>query len=225
MQQALDVLTGFNNYSIYFRLILAVVLGGCIGAERSRHGRPAGLRTYALVSVGACMSTLIGLYSVNILGLDADPLRLGAQVVSGIGFLGAGTIISDKHAHITGLTTAAGLWTAACIGLAVGLGFYSGAILAFILLFLVVAVLSKFEADKQVNDYISYYIEADSIDQLDTLYSELINIGDVQVIDTKSRIPGNMGLVISIDRDKNTNDMLERLKSMNNIVLVLPITI
>ena len=225
VQQALDVLTGFNNYSIYFRLILAVVLGGCIGAERSRHGRPAGLRTYALVSVGACMSTLIGLYSVNILGLDADPLRLGAQVVSGIGFLGAGTIISDKHAHITGLTTAAGLWTAACIGLAVGLGFYSGAILAFILLFLVVAVLSKFEADKQVNDYISYYIEADSIDQLDTLYSELINIGDVQVIDTKSRIPGNMGLVISIDRDKNTNDMLERLKSMNNIVLVLPITI
>ena len=132
----MNILIGFNPCSICFRLLLAAVFGGCIGAERGRHGRPAGLRTHTLVSVGACISMMIGLYCVEKIGFNVDPLRIAAQVVSGIGFLGAGTIISDQNAHITGLTTAAGLWTTACIGLAIGLGFYLGAVMSFFIILL-----------------------------------------------------------------------------------------
>jgi putative Mg2+ transporter-C (MgtC) family protein len=134
VQALLQVISGFNPWSVGFRLLLAAFLGGCIGVERGRHGRPAGMRTYLLVCVGACLSTLLGQYCAQALQYNTDPLRIGTQVVSGIGFLGVGTIISDRNAHVTGLTTAAGLWTAACMGLAIGVGFYWGALMVFVIM-------------------------------------------------------------------------------------------
>ena len=109
--------------SVFVRILTAIVLGGAIGLERGMKNRPAGLRTYMLVCIGACMVMITNQYAVQVFGVG-DPVRMAAQVVSGIGFLGAGTIIVTSRNQIKGLTTAAGLWASACVGLAVGIGFY-----------------------------------------------------------------------------------------------------
>ena len=133
-------------YEITSRLILAAVLSGLIGYEREVHGRAAGLRTTILVGVGSCLIMIISMYMHTVYAgvADVDPGRIAAQVVSGIGFLGAGTIIR-YGASVRGLTTAAGLWAVAGIGLAAGCGFYPAALLATGIIFLVLVALSSFE--------------------------------------------------------------------------------
>ena len=123
-------------YVILFRLFLAVILGGTIGIEREMHGHPAGLRTHVLVTLASCLAMLISRYGFNQTG---DPARIAAQVVSGIGFLGAGAIIHDKG-DIKGITTAATLWVAAIIGLAAGDGFLIGAIGTTLIALLVLTI-------------------------------------------------------------------------------------
>ena len=128
-------------YVIVFRLFMAIILSGIIGFEREKHGGPAGLRTHVLVSVGAALVMLI---SIDGFGGSGDPARLAAQVVSGIGFLGAGAILQDKG-KVRGLTTAASLWVVAAIGLAIGAGMYFSAISTTFFLFLILSVFAKFE--------------------------------------------------------------------------------
>ena len=140
MLQLPEVLTTLTPWSVALRILLALLIGGCIGSERGRHGRAAGLRTHILVCLGSTMTTLIGLYSTNMLGSVGDPMRIGAQVVSGISFLGVGTIMVRNRSHVTGLTTAAGLWATACIGLGVGAGFYWAALLATIAVLLMMQI-------------------------------------------------------------------------------------
>ena len=130
--------------AIFLRILTAVILGGIIGRERGMKNRPAGLRTYMLVCLGACVVMIINQYAFQVYN-TGDPVRLGAQVVSGIGFLGAGTIIVTSHNQIKGLTTAAGLWAAASIGLAVGIGLYEAAILAALAVYTVLTVLHNWE--------------------------------------------------------------------------------
>jgi putative Mg2+ transporter-C (MgtC) family protein len=132
---------------IVCRLLIAFVLGGVIGYERQARNKSAGLRTHILVCIGSC---LIMILSINLYGsvqglTNADPARLAAQVVSGIGFLGAGSIITHKGS-ITGLTTAASLWVVAGVGLAVGSGSFVGAITTTIIVFLTLTILSKVDA-------------------------------------------------------------------------------
>lgn len=129
---------------IIVRILVAIILGGIIGLERGMKNRPAGLRTYMLVCLGACVVMLINQYTYQVYG-GGDPVRLGAQVISGIGFLGAGTIIVTSHNQIKGLTTAAGLWASACIGLAIGIGLYEVAIVAGTAVFLVLTVLHQWD--------------------------------------------------------------------------------
>ena len=131
--------------SIIIRIFSAVVIGGIIGLERGLKHRPAGLRTYMLVCVGSCLIMLTNQYIYQTVGAG-DPMRLGAQVVSGIGFLGAGTIIVTKHNQIKGLTTAAGLWAAAGVGLALGIGFYEAAATAALAVYFILTVLHFLEA-------------------------------------------------------------------------------
>lgn len=129
-----------------FRLLLACILGGLIGYERESMNRPAGFRTHILVCMGSALVMLTSEYifmtykgTTNI-----DPARLGAQVVSGIGFLGAGTIIREG-ANVKGLTTAASLWAVSCVGIAAGIGFYGGAVVAALVIYLTLIALKKFE--------------------------------------------------------------------------------
>lgn len=133
-----------SDKDIILRLILATVLGGIIGIERESINRPAGFRTHILVCVGSALTMLVSISMGKKFGIGADPGRIAAQVISGIGFLGAGTIIREG-ASIRGLTTAASLWTVAAIGLAVGSGYYVGAIFATGLVILTLITLSKVE--------------------------------------------------------------------------------
>ena len=133
-----------TQYSVIMRILVAIVIGGMLGLERGMKNRPAGLRTYMLVSVGSCLIMMTNQYIYQYTG-SGDPMRLGAQVVSGIGFLGAGTIVVTRHNQIKGLTTAAGLWASAGVGLALGIGFYEGAITAGVSIYLILTILQKLE--------------------------------------------------------------------------------
>lgn len=124
------------DYEIALRLFLACVYGGIVGFERERNDSPAGFRTHILVSLGSALVMVLSMYGFNdFISVNKDPARLAAQVVSGIGFLGAGTILRDKTS-IKGLTTAASLWVVAAIGLAAGAGFYFSALFVTVLVFL-----------------------------------------------------------------------------------------
>ena len=126
--------------AVVIRIFAALLIGGLIGMERGMKNRPAGLRTYMLVCVGSCLIMMTNQYLFQVTG-SGDPMRLGAQVVSGIGFLGAGTIVVTRHNQIRGLTTAAGLWTCAGVGLALGVGFYEAAITASIGIYVILKIL------------------------------------------------------------------------------------
>lgn len=126
--------------AIIIRLLVSCILGGLIGAERGIKHRPAGLRTHMLVSLGACIVMITNQYTIQVFGMG-DPVRLGAQVVSGIGFLGAGTIIVTQRNQIKGLTTAAGLWVSACIGLATGIGLCEVSVLSSIFMFAILTAI------------------------------------------------------------------------------------
>jgi len=131
---------------IAFRLLIAFILGGVIGFEREKKGRSAGLRTHILVSAGSCLIMLVSLYIYELYKQEValDPGRIAAGVVTGIGFLGAGTIIRSAQ-EVRGLTTAASVWLSAAIGLAVGCGFLSGAFITTIIALLTLLVLKPLE--------------------------------------------------------------------------------
>ena len=133
LSQTFPVLHEISIVSILVRLILALVCGGIVGLDRNRRGRPAGFRTHMLVCLGAALVMVTNQY-ISVMFGGGDPARLGAQVISGIGFLGAGSIIITRHYQVTGLTTAAGLWASACVGLAIGIGLYEAAVLACVLI-------------------------------------------------------------------------------------------
>ena len=149
MKEVIDFLRELNLVSVAVRLVLAMIIGGIIGIERGKQGRAAGMRTHILVCLGATLSTMIGFYPNSelsgLVGITSDPLRVAAQVISGIGFLGVGTILIKGRFQITGLTTAAGLWCAAAIGISLGAGFYEAALIAALCAILTITVVHRLE--------------------------------------------------------------------------------
>ena len=165
-----------TRMSIVVRIICALIVGGIIGLERGAKNRPAGLRTYMVVCVGACLIMLTNQYIYQFTG-SGDPMRLGAQVVSGIGFLGAGTIIVTKHNQIKGLTTAAGLWAAAGVGLALGIGFYEAAITAALSIYVVLTIVQKWENRiHRRNRFLEVYVEIEHDLHFSELTQQLRNL-------------------------------------------------
>lgn len=154
--------------AIAVRIAVAALLGGIIGLERGLKNRPAGLRTYTLVCVGACLIMITNQYIYQVFG-TGDPVRMGAQVVSGIGFLGAGTIVVTKRNQISGLTTAAGLWAAAAVGLSVGIGLYEAAVIGGAVIFIVLSLIHSWDNRMRQNSRIvEIYVEL----------TRAINLGD-----------------------------------------------
>ena len=189
MQDWLSVLREFNIASVILRLALAMFCGGYIGLERGRKRRAAGFRTYMLVSVGAALTMLLGQYEFHMLegtwshmaqlaGNKIDVARFGAQVINGIGFLGAGTIIVTGRQEVKGLTTAAGLWASACMGLAIGAGFYECMGVAFLLIFLsirLLPVIENFIIESSPN--MNLYIEFRSLDDVGKILTKVKQLG------------------------------------------------
>lgn len=140
-----QIFRDMNMISLTVRFLLSILCGGFIGLERGSKRRAAGFRTHILVCTGACMAMMTGQYIHQFIAPNGDPARLGAQVISGIGFLGVGTIIITNSNKVKGLTTAAGLWTAACIGLALGIGFYEAALIGTAAVLLAVIGLHKID--------------------------------------------------------------------------------
>lgn len=167
MKVDMNLLRELNLWSIAFRVIFAMLVGWILGLERGIKDRPAGARTYTLVTLGSMLVMLTNIYMANHYTIG-DPSRLGSQVVSGIGFLGAGTIITTSHNQVKGLTTAAGLWVSAALGLAIGVGFYEGAVIgAFAVLMIMTAfsrVKDRIEMQTRVVDLFVIFDDFDAFD-------------------------------------------------------------
>ena len=210
--------------AVILRIATAAFLGGFLGLERGLKNRAAGLRTYMLVCVGACLIMLTNqfIYQVYTVG---DPVRMGAQVISGIGFLGAGTIIVTRRSQIKGLTTAAGLWTAAGVGLALGIGFYEGAIAGAVTVLLVMTLMQVMD-NRMRNKTKSFeiYVELDGKTTLGDLLRHIrdmeIDIRDVQK-QTGADVEGNVrAYSATLETKKRTPHqiVLERIIAIEGVI-------
>lgn len=206
--------------AVILRILVAFILGGALGMERGLKQRPAGLRTYMLVCVGACMIMLTNQYIFQVFG-TGDPVRMGAQVVSGIGFLGAGTIIVTKHSQIKGLTTAAGLWSAAAVGLATGIGFYEAAVVGAAVIFLTLTVLSRLDARMhRKTRYFDIYIELPRQMNLGTFIHQLRD-REIVVLDLQMESPNDVdntrGFIMTLST-KRRMERPELAEQLNDII-------
>ena len=200
------VLREVTLLAVIVRIVVAFLLGGMLGMERGLKQRPAGLRTYMLVCVGACMIMLTNEYIVQVYG-SGDPARMAAQVVSGIGFLGAGTIIVTRHSQIKGLTTAAGLWAAAAVGLATGIGFYEAAIVGAVVIFMTLSVLSNLDSRMhRKTDHFEAYVELPETVSLgmfmDALSNRGITVEDAQLDAHHAFTDGSRSFLVELTTQK-----------------------
>lgn len=201
--ELLQYLREVNGASIMLRLVLAAVCGGIIGLDRGKKRRPAGFRTHVLVCVGSALAMLTNQYVVTILGIGEDTTRLGAQVISGIGFLGAGTILVTGKQQVKGLTTAAGLWASACMGLAAGIGFYEGAVSGCIFIFGGVTILHKIDENTMAKSKVAdLYVELKTVKGISILLEYLkgqeIDITNMEVIKSKNAMVEHVGLFLTV---------------------------
>lgn len=228
MEEIFAYLCELNLVSVLVRMLLCVLIGGVLGIERGKQGRAAGMRTHILVCLGSALVSMIGVYVTNLQNVGGDPMRIAAQVISGIGFLGVGTILIKGRFQITGLTTAAGLWTVAAIGLALGFGFYTGAIIAFLCVVLTVTVAHRLE-------YVIYkkyrrfgiYVEIRSDKDIRGIIKYMesrFSVTDIQVTPPRSGINGNIGIEANVfNKDGKTTPELvaEVLEAEEHVAFAL----
>lgn len=221
----------FSDGNFYFwgavlRMVLAVICGGIIGIERESKRRPAGFRTHILICLGASMTTLVSQYLVIYMHLFTDLARLGAQVVSGMGFIGAGTIIVTKRRQVKGLTTAAGLFTTAIVGLAAGAGFFEAALITTGLVLVAELLLSRLEyfimsTSRNLNLYIEYKVNDSLVQMTEYLRLHHVGVSDLQV--TKSGAASqNPCAIFSLDlpRKFSHDKLMTALAGIDGVVSV-----
>lgn len=203
------------------RLMIAMLFSGLVGIDREKKDRPAGFKTYILVGIGAALVMIINQKIVEEFGVS-DPVRLGAQVISGVGFLGAGTIMVTGGEKVKGLTTAAGLWVVACMGLAIGAGFYQVAIAAFICIFATLKLLHLIgNKMSKIGKISSLYLEISNTcvmkEIIDYLQTNNIRILNIEVNDSLIKKEGHIGVIIKVkfnEKYKYTHleDLLKKYK-------------
>lgn len=208
-------------WQVLIRCAAAIIVGAIIGSERAKHGRAAGMRTHILVCLGATMTAMTGLYIAEIMGMSSDVSRIAAQVISGVGFLGAGMIVLKSNSVITGLTTAAGVWTTATIGIALGYGFYLGAGLVTLMFILAVVLFAKFEKHKK--NVGTLYVEIDDMYKANAIIDKFSDIivthFSYQIIAPKSAKQGNLGIELMLEKMKDAE--IENIKSLENVVFAV----
>ncbi|MFU0827402.1 MAG: MgtC/SapB transporter [Lachnoclostridium sp.] len=226
MNELLGSLREINILSIIVRLTMAAICGGFIGYDRGRKRRPAGLRTHILVCIGSALVMITNQYIIDIMGYSSDPTRLGAQVISGIGFLGAGTILITGKQQVKGLTTAAGLWASACMGLAIGIGFYEGALIGCIFILGSITLLHRFDAYvMSKTKLVEVYVELVSVKAIskffDFVRTNNLEITNVEIM--KSRTSDDaVGLLVIIKQKERHEHMkvLGLLSSIEEVTFV-----
>ena len=200
-----------------FRLLLSVVFGGLIGLERESHGRPAGFRTHILVSLGSTLIMIISAYGLASVNPSYDPGRIAAKVISGIGFLGTGTIMRDG-ANIRGLTTAASLWAVAGIRLAVGIGMYFAAAVSTILVVFTLIYLNKFELDH--NTYTIRITTSDQINQMAAIISAFAQHGvhiNQMTINNQDHGIVTIGITVNAPKRHQLQQLMVKLNELEGI--------
>lgn len=187
---------------VVLRALAAVLVGSLIGCERARHGRAAGMRTHILVCLGACMTSMTSVFVAEATGSSGDVFRISAQVISGIGFLGAGMIILKNNNMITGLTTAAGVWTTGTIGVALGYGFYLGAFTVTALFLATVILFARFERRRKTSEAI--YLEVEDPHRLNAVLScleqQITEPFTYQITPAKSGCSGHVGVNLLVEK-------------------------
>ena len=214
---------------VIVRVLLAALAGGVIGIERGYHGRAAGLRTHMLVCLGAALTAMIGYY-LSLDGLSTDVQRTGAQVMSGVGFLGAGTILLKKDSsRITGLTTAAGLWATAAIGLAVGYGLYMAAVFTVIVVVLAFTLMSRVEFTMhKKRQRVLIYMELDCVSCVKEMSQKLrsdFGAIELQVTPARSGKPEHVGMeaLIRVHSKVPPEEKIEKIHQIEHVVFALQI--
>ncbi len=206
-------------WEVLVRLLIATFCGGIIGIERGKKNRPAGFRTYILVCVGASLTMILSSYMAVMSALwsqtspeliSTDVSRFGAQVINGIGFLGAGTIIITGNQQVKGMTTAAGLWASACMGLAIGAGFYTGAVVGCVLIIATTALFSKLESfilsrSRNINLYVEFAGTDDLTKVMECLKAREVRVYDVEFIKAKNSDSKNPAAVFSLQLPKKAS--------------------
>lgn len=236
MDEIIVYLREFNFASVAVRLILAMMFGGMLGINRAKKRRAAGFRTYMLVCLGAALAMLLGQYEAELLvshwgdfaeatGNRVDVVRFGAQVINGIGFLGAGTVIVTGRQEVKGLTTAAGLWASACAGLAIGAGFYECALVALILMWMSIKFLPEIEdAIIERARNMNIYVEFNSMNALGEIISCFKSM-DVHIyeVDIHRGTSGlNPGAVFSIHLEqwRPHAEILATISHLENVTMI-----
>lgn len=221
LEWIIDFAKDSNLVDTVLRIICSIVCGGAVGLERGKANQSAGMRTYILVCLGSTLVMLTGQYMYEVFD-SGDPARLGAQVISGIGFLGAGSIIVEGHTKIKGLTTAAGLWAVACIGLAIGIGFYVGGITAAIAVYIVISKFRSISDRFTHNDmWMRIYIEFSSVHQLNSMYTVLesfgMEIGEVMINHPKNQENYNAIVCLKNHVDRSDSKIIDYLSALEGV--------
>jgi putative Mg2+ transporter-C (MgtC) family protein len=230
VQQFLLYLQEFNTVSIVVRLLLSVILSGFIGFERSRREQAAGLRTHILVCLGATIASMTGLYINATYGGTGDVTRIAAQVVSGIGFLGAGTIIVRNHNTVTGLTTSACVWAVGAIGIAIGYGFYLAAVVGSLLIMFITNTLSKLDKKVRIRiKSVSIYVEFAVAKQLNATLEEIgksvVEIGELELVKPKTNAIDGVGaeMILHINKKQEVGPLISKINDMENVLFAIVI--
>ena len=220
-----DGLRDLTMASICFRICLAAVCGGAIGIEREYKRRPAGFRTHILICLGAAMTTLTSQYLFQVMHYTTDIARLGAQVIAGIGFIGAGTIVVTRRQKVKGLTTAAGLWASAIVGLALGGGFYEGGIFTAVLILLAELVFSRLEyrilsVAPEVHLYIEYAEKACLDEILALLREKNIKILNMELTRSVNSEHNNASAILFVRLNKRIklHELMEQISMVQGIL-------
>ena len=231
--EAREYLADPHIITVLVRIFLAALAGALVGIEREYHGHAAGLRTHMLVCLGAALSALIGvLLSVEMaeMGINSDAQRTGAQVMSGIGFLGAGTILLKKaNTRITGLTTAAGLWATAAIGLSVGYGLYEAAYATVFVVMIAFTWVSRVEYRMTRKRHrIFVYLEIDSVASvrpMTELLSKDFGAVEMQVTPPRSGSSPHVGIeaLIAVPPKVTVEEKIKKLHKIDHVVFALHI--
>lgn len=222
----MELLREINFISICVRVVLTLLIGAVLGIERERKNRPAGFRTHMLVCLGSALVMMTNQYVYQTFQ-TSDPVRMGAQVVSGIGFLGAGTIIITGKHQIKGITTAAGLWTAACCGLAIGIGFYEGAVICGLFIFWVMSTLNRVEEKiRKKAEVLDLYVEFTGKKPFSNflIFSRAngLDVMDLQINKNKYAKDLVMSVVMTVrsQKKRDKNEVLELIEDFEGVLYI-----